>query len=420
LEIETDNKIFRNYLIFWIGQLFSILGSSIVFFALQWWVTDTTKDPIAISITFFTFVITMAITSPIAGIVSDHYDRKKIILIADSLQAFSTFIMILAIFFNLMEFLILLILIVIRSICQTFHFTTQSAIIPSMVPRNKLSRINGINFLATSFINVIGPIIGGVLLLFLTVQEAFWIDIITFFIAVIPLLLIDIPNVQKREDREKKVSYGYMFKEGFNIIRTIPGLLSMMIVFMILNFLNQPRGTLTAYYVRVIHGGTVLDFSLISIAFNIGMLIGGIITAVKKKWKNKMRMILIAYMIASTGYALLSIIPTGMFQLIWVCVAMVGFSMPTINSLYYTIIHLGVPQDKVGRVVSIDTTLSFIAMPLGTIASGPLALIIGTNLLFLISGILAIIVMLSFYIFTNIRKLNEIKETEDNEKNIIE
>ena len=133
-----------------------------------------------------------------------------------------------------------------------------------------------------------------------------------------------------------------------------------------------------------------------------------------------MRMIVIAYIIASTGYALLSIVPTGMFQLIWVCVAMVGYSMPTVNSLYYTIIHLGVPQDKVGRVVSIDTTLSFIAMPLGTIASGPLALIIGTNNLFLISAILSIIVILFFYVFTNIRKLNEVKETEVIENSIIE
>jgi len=420
LEIKTDNKIFRKYLIFWIGQLFSILGSSVVFFALQWWITDITEDPIAISITFFTFVICMAITSPIAGIVSDHFNRKKIILIADSLQAFSTLIMILTFLFNLMQFGILLIFVVIRSVCQTFHFTTQSAIIPSMVPRDKLSRINGINFLATSFVNVIGPIIGGFLLLFLTIQEALWIDIITFLIAVIPLLLIDIPNVKKLEDREKKVSYGHAFKEGLNIIRAIPGLFGMMIVFMIINFLNQPRGTLTAYYVKVIHGGTVLDFSLVSIAFNIGMVIGGIITALKKKWRNKMRMILIAYIIASTGYALLSFVPIGMFQLIWICVAMVGFSMPTINSLYYTIIHLSVPQDKVGRVVSIDTTLSFIAMPLGTIMSGPLALMIGTNFLFFISAILSIIVIAFFYMFTNIRKLNEVRETEVNEKSIIE
>jgi DHA3 family macrolide efflux protein-like MFS transporter len=414
-----ENKIFRNYLIFWMGQLFSILGSSVVFFAIQWWITDTTEDPIAISITFFTFILSMAITSPIAGIVTDHYDRKRIILISDSLQAFSTFILILFFMFNLMQFWLLLIFIAIRSICQTFHFTTENAIIPSMVPKDKLSRINGINFLVTSFINVAGPIIGGFLLLFLTVQEAFWIDIITFLIAVVPLLLIDIPSVKEVKDNEKNISFRRAFKEGLNIIRAIPGILGMMMIFMIINFLNQPRGTLTAYYVKVIHGGTVLDFSLVSIAFNIGMLIGGIITAFKKKWKYKMRMIYIAYIIASIGYSLLATVPIGFFPLIWLYMAMIGFSMPTVNSIYYTIIHLSVPKNKVGRVVSIDTTLSLIAMPLGTLASGPLALIIGTNNLFFICGILTFLIFTIFYFFTNIRKLNEVKETEIEESNVI-
>jgi DHA3 family macrolide efflux protein-like MFS transporter len=419
LENKSNDNLFRNYLIFWIGQLFSILGSSVVFFTLQWWITDTTEDPIAISITFFAFIITMAITSPIAGIVTDHYDRKKIIIIADSLQAFSTFILILFFMFDLMQYWILMIFIPIRSICQTFHFTTENAIIPTMVPKDKLSRINGINFLVTSFINVAGPVIGGFLLLFLTFQEALWIDIITFLISVVPLLLIDIPSVKKIEDEGKKVSFWQAFKEGFRIIHSIPGILGMMIVFMIINFLNQPRATLTAYYVKVIHGGTVLDFSLVSIFFNIGMLIGGTITAFKKKWKYKMRMIFVAYTIASIGYALLATVPTGLFPLVWFYIAMVGFSMPTVNSLYYTIIHLSVPKDKVGRVVSIDTSLSLIAMPLGTIASGPLAIILGTRNLFFISGILTLIIFTLFYIFTNIRRLNEVKETDINENSLI-
>ncbi|MFX0058984.1 MAG: MFS transporter [Candidatus Heimdallarchaeota archaeon] len=396
------------------GQIFSILGSSVVFFVIQWWITDTTEDPIAISITFFTFIFFMAVTSPIAGIITDHYDRKKIILIADSLQAFSTLIFILFFIFNLMQFQLLLIFVATRSVCQTFHFTTENAIIPSMVPKDKLSRINGINFLVTSFINVVGPIIGGFLLLFLSIQQALWIDIITFLIAVVPLLLIDIPSVKDPEENEKKVSFWQAFKEGFRMIRAIPGILGMMMVFMILNFLNQPRSTLTAYYVKVIHGGTVVDFSLVSIAFNIGMLIGGLITAFKKKWKYKMRMIFIAYIISSIGYALLATVPIGMFQLIWLYLAMIGFSMPTINSLYFTIIHLSVPKNKVGRVISIDTTLSLIAMPLGTIASGPLALILGTNNLFLICGILSLFIFTLFYIFSNIRKLNEVKEENFN------
>ncbi|MCK4379791.1 MAG: MFS transporter [Candidatus Lokiarchaeota archaeon] len=402
---------------FWAGQIASIFGSGIVFFVLVWYITDTTQDPIAISTAVFTYFIPMIIISPIAGIISDRYDRRKLILLVDSLQAFSTFILILFFILNLMQFWILLIFVAIRSICQAFHAPTANAIIPTMVPKDKLSRINGINFLFTSFVNVIGPVVGGFLLLFFTVQEALWIDVITFLIALIPLLLIKIPRVKKLPEKHERDSFYTSFKEGVNIIHGIPGLLSMMITFMILNFLSQPRGTLMAYFIKVDHGGTVLVFSLVSMAFNIGMFIGGITTSVKKNWKHKMRMIYVAYIIMSIGNILLATTPTGNIPLLMIYATIIGVTGPIINSLYFTIIHLKVPHDKVGRVISIDTTLSFVAMPLGTLLAGPLAMAIGTPILFLSSAILVFITITLIYIFSNVRSLDTIKEIEIEEHN---
>ena len=417
LEIQPDNKTFRNYLFFWAGQIASIFGSGIVFFVLVWYITDTTQDPIAISTAVFTYFIPMIIISPIAGIISDRYDRRKLILLVDSLQAFSTFILILFFILNLMQFWILLIFVAIRSICQAFHAPTANAIIPTMVPKDKLSRINGINFLFTSFVNVIGPVVGGFLLLFFTVQEALWIDVITFLIALIPLLLIKIPRVKELPEKHERDSFYTSFKEGVNVIHGISGLLSMMIAFMILNFLAQPQGTLMAYFIKVDHGGTVLTFSLVSMAFNIGMFIGGITTSVKKNWKHKMRMIYVAYIIMSIGNILLATTPTGNIPLLMIYATIIGVTGPIINSLYFTIIHLKVPHDKVGRVLSIDTTLSFVAMPLGILLAGPLTNAIGTPILFLISALLAIIAITLIYIFSSIRSLDTIKKIEIEENN---
>lgn len=417
MEIQPDNKTFRTYLFFWVGQIASIFGSSIVFFVLVWWITDTTQDPIAISTAVFTYFIPMIIFSPIAGIVADRYDRRKLILLVDSLQAFSTLILILFFIFNLLQFWILLIFVATRSICQAFHAPTANAIIPTMVPKDRLSRINGINFLFTSFVNVIGPVVGGFLLIFFTVQEALWIDVITFLIALIPLLLIKIPRVKKLPEKHERDSFYTSFKEGVNIIHGIPGLLSMMITFMILNFLGQPQGTLMPFFIKVDHGGTVLVFSLVSMAFNIGMFIGGIITSVKKNWKHKMRMIYVAYIVMSIGGILLATTPKGNILLLMIYSTITGVTGPIINSLYFTMIHQKVPHDKVGRVVSIDTTLSFIAMPLGTLLAGPLAIAIGTPNLFLISALLVLITITLIYFFSSVRSLDTIKKIEIEEHN---
>jgi DHA3 family macrolide efflux protein-like MFS transporter len=418
LGIQADNKTFKSYLFFWVGQVFSIFGSSVVFFVLIWCITDTTVDPIAISIAVFSYFIPMIIFSPIAGIVADRYDRKKVILLVDSLQAFSTVILTLFFIFSLIQFWTILLFIVIRSICQAFHGPNANAVIPTMVPKEHLSRINGINAFFTSFVNVIGPIVGGFLLLFFTVGQALWIDVITFFISLVPLLLIDIPRVKKRGETHGNESFMDSFKEGLSIIRNITGLLSMMIVFMILNFLHQPVGTLLALFIKADHGGTVLHFSLISMTLNIGTLLGGFLTTVKKNWKHKIRVIYLAYIFASIGQILLATTPVGNFPLLMIYSAMGGFTIPIINSLYFTIIHLKVPHDKVGRVVSIDTTLSFIAMPLGTLIAGPLAIALGTPLLFLICSVLTIYTITLMYLLSNIRALDTVKEVES-EINII-
>jgi len=415
LETQLEKKNFKSYLIFWIGQIFSIFGSNIVFFVLITWITVTTQNPVAISFAAFSYFIPMIVISPIAGIISDRHDRKKIIITADSLQAFSTFILILFFIFNWVQYWIILIFTLIRSTCQAFHNPVVNAIIPTMVPKDKLSRINGLNFLLSSFVNIIGPMVGGFLLLFFSVGQALWIDIITFLIALIPLLLIHIPSVKKHEDQHKEESFLSSFKDGLKIIQIIPGLLSMMIAFTILNFLQQPQGSLMPYYIIVDNGGSVLDFSIVSTAFSIGTLIGGVITSVKKNWKHYMRAILITYMIMSLGQILIATAPTGFIYLIAIYAPLVGLAAPVINSLWFTMIHLKVPHDKVGRVVSIDTTLSFIAMPIGTILAGPLALFMGTANLFIFATILIITTISLFYIFTNIRTLGIIEEEEKTE-----
>lgn len=66
-----------------------------------------------------------------------------------------------------------------------------------MVPKDKISRINGINFLFTGIIQIIGPIIAATFLAYLPIKQILWIDIITYFIAIVPLLMISIPSVKK-------------------------------------------------------------------------------------------------------------------------------------------------------------------------------------------------------------------------------
>jgi DHA3 family macrolide efflux protein-like MFS transporter len=407
--LNTDN--FKKYLFFWSGQLISIFGSTVVYFVLLWWLTVETESTIALAIGSISYFVPMILVSLIAGVVADRYDRKKVILIVDSLQAFSTFIMILFFAYDIMEYWYLYFFFAFRSICQAFHQPTHNAIIPTMVPKDKLSRLNGANSLLTGIIHIIGPMVGATMLLFLTVEQALWIDVITFLIAVIPLVLIKIPSTHAMDNDKKRDSAWKDLKLGFKIMTTVPGLFALMLEALIWNFLVQPINTLLPFYVKVIHDGTVVDFAFISMSFNTGIFIGGLIATIKKKWKHKASIILLLASINGIVYGLFSFVPLGNFFLMMIYSAIRGFTMPILGALYFTILQVCVPPDKVGRITSIDNTLSFIAIPLGSILAGTLSEMIGLGSLFFTCAILIVIENIIIYFFTKIRLLDSLEET---------
>jgi DHA3 family macrolide efflux protein-like MFS transporter len=151
---------------------------------------------------------------------------------------------------------------------------------------------------------------------------------------------------------------------------------------------------------------------------------GAILTTLKKGWKHKIELTFFGLTFAGVGYVILALIPKGMFYFIGLDLMVMGLILPIINVIYQTILQTNVAHDKLGRVTSIDTTLSMVIAPIGSIIAGPLTEIIGIQFLFLISAIATIVLMLGMYLLTNIRhvKYNShiIFESEAIETELIE
>ena len=403
MEIIPTQKSFRNYIFFWSGQLFSLLGSMVVHFVIIWWIMIETKSPAMLALGQIFYLIPMLIAMPIAGVFSDKLKRKNVILVVDSLQAYTTIILIIFFIFNIANVWLVLMFIGLRSIFQAFHQPTVAAITPSMVPKEKLSRINGINFLFIGLIQLIGPALGALMLQFFTIEEILWVDVITFFIALIPLIFIRIPVVRGESEVKEKTGFIKEFKVGFSALKAVPGLIILVVMGMFVNFLIQPLGTLLPYYVNETHGGLEFEYALISIFLQVGIMGGAILTTLKKEWKHKIELTFFGIVFIGVGYAILAFIPRGLFYFIGIDLMAMGLVLPIINVIYQTIVQTNVAQDKLGRVTSIDNTLSMAIAPIGSIIAGFATEIIGIHLLFLVCAIATIVLMLSMYFFTNIR-----------------
>jgi DHA3 family macrolide efflux protein-like MFS transporter len=404
---QSNQTIFRSYLLFWGGQLVSLLGSTIAQFVIIWWITIQTESAVYLSIASLVGFAPIVVLSPFAGVLADRFNRKALIGIADFLQALTTLGLIFLFWLNMASIWLILLLLALRGIFQAFHYPTVMAITPSMVPKDKLSRLNGLNYLLTGAIRVIGPIIAVLLLDFWAIDQILWIDIATFLIAVVPLLIIMIPVVRKKQER---TSFRKDFMEGFAFIKSTRGFMPLIILSTGLNFLVTPLSTLLPYYVKYDHLGGATEWAFVSAAVQGGMLAGGILMSITNGFKRKLVAITSVLYIFFAGYALVALTPTGMFWFMAVGGMIMLFCIPIVNVSYMTIVQTIIPLEMQGRVNSVDMALSSAATPVGMIISGPIAELIGTSSLFLgcsLSGIL--ILTLSWF-------FSDIKHVEDSDK----
>lgn len=412
MEEKANKNSFRSYMYFWSGQLFSLFGSMVVYFVIIWWLTEETQSPLYLALGSFLFIFCQVIAMPIAGVLADRINKKAIILIADSLQAFATLILLVLFQMNLVNVWILLIFISIRSIFQAFHLPTVNSIIPAMVPKEKLSRINGINFLFTGVVQIIAPLIGATLMIIFPINAILWVDVLTFFIALIPLVLIKIPSVENHGEAIEKKSFLGEFRLGLQTIKVIPGLVTIIFLSMLLNFLIRPFDTLMPYYINVFHGGSATHLAIVLVFFQGGMIGGALLTSIKKKWNNKMKVIFGCISILMLGYGFMGLAPPGGYLVIGIGGVVMGLTLPVINSLYQTFIQTVVPTEKMGRITSIDSSLSMSISPIGTIISGPLAEVFGVGNLFLYCATLGMIVTILIWSFTGIKRVDYESKSE--------
>jgi DHA3 family macrolide efflux protein-like MFS transporter len=392
-----------------------VLGSSISHFVIIWWITDTTGSTTLLSLASFLYILPMTIVVALSGVVIDKWNRKTIILVVDSLQAYVMLLVIIV--FNLGQANPILIILTMSllGIFQGFHIPTIGAIVPTMVPKEKLSRMNGLNFFFRSFIQIIGPVVGAMLFLFIPFEVILWLDPLTFIIAFIPLIAIKIPRIKVEIVDIKKKSFLEDFKIGIRTLKSIPLLFMMLLISMFLNFLLTPLNILLPYFIRFDHLGDPSNYAFIIAFMNGGMLLGAVLTSVKKEWKHALPIYFGLEFILIMNCGIVALTPYRLFLMIAIVLGITGITIPILNTIYLTIMQLKVPADKMGRLSSLDWAISSAITPIAPIIAGPLSETIGVANLFLSFSIIGMIITLLLWQIarTKVKHVKKIEEPKE-------
>ena len=361
------------FTIVWAGQLVSVLASSMTQFALTIWAYQETGSALALGAVNTFFLIPFLLLSPIAGAMVDRYNRKVMMMVSDLTAVLATAGLLIIHASGHLQIWHLYIAAVINGLGSTFQWPAYSAAISTMVPKENYSRANGMMSLIYSGPAVLAPMLAGILLPIIQLAGILTIDVVTFFLAIGALLIVNVPQPVKTV--EGQAEQGSLWKEGlygFKYIFARRSLLGLLIFFICLNFTIGMAINLFAPFILTRTDYNSASLGAVESAAAIGAVGGGLLVSLWTGFKRRMTNIFVGE--AMTGLFMLTLFGLGRSLPVWIIFAALGSITPVfVNGSSQAIWQSKVAPDLQGRVFSARRMIAWITDPITPILAGALA-----------------------------------------------
>jgi len=373
--------------LFMISQNLSLFGSSVVGYAIIWYITIETSSGIWLMYATLANMVPHLIISLYSGVWADRHRKKYLIMLSDGFIALVTLILFILFRLGFQQLWLLLLVSVIRSLGTGVQGPAVSAILPQLVPPTHLTRIQGINQSISSVLFMLAPAVGGMVLGLMDISWTFLLDVVTAIIALSIFVFIKVDPIKRAK---KSIPVVHAMFEGLRYTFGHPVLRNLIIYYSFAFFLLTPAAILTPLLVERSFGPEVWRLTVNEVSWTVGNLIGGILVSLRGHFHDKVKAIAISLIALGIGFALLGLAP--FFSLYLLIMALVGIFMPILTTAETVMIQKITPSNKMGRVFSIVQVLSGSTIPLGMLFYGPLADIVSIESLLIISGVLMALV----------------------------
>ncbi len=406
------SKTMAPFLVLFSGQVFSLFGSRLVQFSLVWYLTQQTKSPTVLATASIAALLPQVFIGPFAGALVDRWNRKKVMMVADTLVAVSVLVLALIYSMGKVQVWHIYAVMMFRAVGGAFQWPAMQASTSMMVPKKHLSRVAGLNQSLSGVVSISAPPLGAILLEILPLQLVLIIDVLTAVVAVGPLIFIDIPQPESGGRLVKSVIDDMM--EGFRWFLNKKGMLIVMGISLFINLFTTPTFTLLPLLITDYFKGGALELAWVQSANGIGMIAGGLILGMWGGFRSKSRTAFSSLFIASLSLLLFSRTPPDMFWLGVGAIFVFGFMNAIANSSFFSILQTVVPHDMQGRVFTLVMSTSVAVSPLGLAMAGPIVEVTGLRFWFLLSAISFMVGSVVGLTVPQIRRLEEDFEESPN------
>ncbi|HEX3051080.1 MAG TPA: MFS transporter, partial [Aggregatilineaceae bacterium] len=328
--------------------------------------------------------------SPFAGALVDRWNRRRVMIVADLTSALATVWMVYLFAVGAAEVWHVYMIMLIRSMAGAFQFPAMQASTSLMVPEQHLARVAGFNQMLQGAISIIAPPMGALLLEALPMQSVLAVDIVTASIAVIPLLFIALPQPIRSTEAhagEPKPSVLTDLVEGLRYVRGWPGLLIILFMATMINFLFTPAFSLLPLLVREHFDGGALELGWLEAAWGIGIVVGGLTLGIWGGFKNQTLTSMVGLIGMGVGSVIIGAAPGTALAMGIVGMLIGGFMNPITNGPLFALLQSTVDPTMQGRVFTLVGAAATAMSPLSLIVAGPVADALGLRLWYVVAGV---------------------------------
>lgn len=371
-----NNKLFAgltDFLILWASQAVSTLGTAMTNFALIVWVYGQKGTASSITLlSVFSFLPSILFCF-IAGTIADRWDKKRIMLTADLLAAIGTTTVLVLYLTSALRIWHLYGINLLLSFMNAFQSPASYVATSLLVPRDQYVRAGALQSLSGSVITILAPALGGAVLALGGLQTVLLIDLSTFAVAFLVLLLyIRLPTIEQKEEAVRE-SFLKSCMAGVNFLRGHAALFRIILFFAFVNFIAKMGGYgMMPALILARTGNDQIALGVTQAAVGIGTLVGSVLVTLMKPAKSRTRVIFVScgvsFLLGDVGQSLTHSLP------FWVAAAFLSnIPMALLNANLTAVMRTHVPLAMQGRVFSARDTIQYSTIPGGLFLGGMLA-----------------------------------------------
>jgi DHA3 family macrolide efflux protein-like MFS transporter len=392
--VKDDVQWKSRFFIIWGGQALSLLGSQLVSFAIIWYLTVQSGSATVLAIASMVVLLPQVILGPLVGPLIDRWNRRRIMIIADSIIAVATLGLAYMFAIGSVEIWQIYLLMFVRSVAGGFHAPAMTASTSLMVPVEHLTRIQGLNQMLNGGLNIISAPLGALLLEVLPMQGILAIDVVSALFAIIPLFFLDVPQPSRSGSASlagEGASFWGDFKAGFRYVISWKGLLIVGVMASLINFMLTPAFSLMPLLVNGYFGKDAIAYGTMEAIFGIGVIVGSLLLGVWGGFKRRIVTAMIGVFGIGVGTLVMGILPSSGFTWAVVAMSFIGVVLPIANGSLGGLMQATVTPDMQGRVFTLTGSLSAAMSPIGLAIAGPISDALGKQTWFIVGGVTCVL-----------------------------